>query len=107
MNFFGIAAGAYLTPLLSRLKEHDVPLSTGFAFCAILSVGLSVKLKKSLARTGHPVPVIFCGGSFHNCLWTDCKTNIKIIIYVFLSLPLFGKLLCRHGNLHNASGICD
>ena len=38
MNFFGIAAGAFLTPLLGRLKDHGVPLATGFAFCAIPAV---------------------------------------------------------------------
>ncbi len=35
MNFAGIAAGAYLTPLLGRLKDHGTPLSVGFAMCAI------------------------------------------------------------------------
>ena len=35
MNFFGIASGAYLTPLLGKLKDSGVPLATGFAFCAI------------------------------------------------------------------------
>ena len=47
MNFFGIAAGAFLTPLLGRLKDHGVPLATGFAFCAI-PVVLSVVLMLSL-----------------------------------------------------------
>ncbi len=35
MNFTGIAAGAYLTPLLGKLKDHGTPLSVGFAMCAI------------------------------------------------------------------------
>ena len=35
MNFFGIASGAYLTPLLGKLKDSGVPLATGFAYCAI------------------------------------------------------------------------
>jgi hypothetical protein len=35
MNFFGLAAGALLTPLLGRLKDHGVPLATGLAYCAI------------------------------------------------------------------------
>ena len=35
LNFAGISAGAYLTPLLGRLKDHGVPLATGFALCAI------------------------------------------------------------------------
>jgi len=48
MNFFGIAAGAFLTPLLGRLKDHGVPLATGFAFCAIpamLAVALMLLLR--------------------------------------------------------------
>ncbi|NBT79720.1 MAG: MFS transporter, partial [Betaproteobacteria bacterium] len=48
MNFFGIAAGAFLTPLLGRLKDHGVPLATGFAFCAIpalLAVVLMLALR--------------------------------------------------------------
>jgi MFS family permease len=47
MNFFGIAAGAFLTPLLGRLKDHGVPLATGFAFCAIPAM-LAVVLMLSL-----------------------------------------------------------
>ena len=35
MNFAGISSGAYLTPLLGKLKDSGVPLATGFAFCAI------------------------------------------------------------------------
>lgn len=35
MNFFGIAAGAALTPLLGKLKDSGVPLAVGFAYCAI------------------------------------------------------------------------
>jgi MFS family permease len=35
MNFLGIAAGAYLTPLLGKLKDSGVPLAVGFAYCAI------------------------------------------------------------------------
>ncbi len=35
MNFVGISAGAYLTPLLGKLKDRGVPLSQGFALCAI------------------------------------------------------------------------
>ena len=38
MNFAGIAAGAYLTPLLGRLKDQGTPLSVGFAMCAIPAV---------------------------------------------------------------------
>ncbi len=35
LNFVAISSGAYLTPLLGRLKDHGVPLGTGFALCAI------------------------------------------------------------------------
>ena len=35
MNFCGIAAGAFLTPVLGRMKDHGTPLSLGFAACAI------------------------------------------------------------------------
>ncbi len=35
MNFVGIASGAYVTPLLGKLKDSGVPLAIGFAFCAL------------------------------------------------------------------------
>jgi MFS family permease len=35
MNCIGIGSGAYLTPLLGKLKDHGVPLSQGFALCAV------------------------------------------------------------------------
>ncbi len=35
MNFVGIASGAYVTPLLGKLKDSGVPLATGFAYCAL------------------------------------------------------------------------
>ncbi len=35
MNFVGISSGAFLTPLLGRLKDTGVPLATGFAVCAL------------------------------------------------------------------------
>ena len=35
MNFVGISSGAYLTPLLGKLKDSGVPLATGFALCAL------------------------------------------------------------------------
>ena len=38
MNFTGIAAGAYFTPLLGKLKDHGTPLSVGFAMCAIPAI---------------------------------------------------------------------
>ena len=34
LNFVGIAVGAWLTPLLGRLKDHGVPLAQGFALTA-------------------------------------------------------------------------
>ena len=38
MNLFGISAGAYLTPVLGKLKDHGVPLAKGFAICAVPTV---------------------------------------------------------------------
>jgi MFS family permease len=38
MNFFGIAAGAFLTPVLGRMKDHGTPLSVGFAACAVPAI---------------------------------------------------------------------
>ena len=35
LNFFGIASGACLTPLLGQLKDSGVPLAIGFAYCAL------------------------------------------------------------------------
>jgi MFS family permease len=35
LNFFGIASGACLTPLLGHLKDSGVPLAVGFAYCAV------------------------------------------------------------------------
>ena len=35
LNFFGIASGACLTPLLGQLKDSGVPLAGGFAYCAV------------------------------------------------------------------------
>lgn len=35
MNFVGISSGAYLTPLLGKLKDHGVPLAQGFAICGL------------------------------------------------------------------------
>ena len=34
MNFAGIAAGAWLTPLLGKLKDHGIPLAQGFTISA-------------------------------------------------------------------------
>ena len=35
LNFFGVAAGACLTPLLGQLKDSGVPLAVGFTYCAV------------------------------------------------------------------------
>ncbi len=35
LNFFGIASGALLTPLLGKLKDSGVPLAVSFAYCAV------------------------------------------------------------------------
>lgn len=48
LNCFGLAAGALLTPLLGHLKDHGVPLATGFACCALpalLAAGLLLTLR--------------------------------------------------------------
>jgi MFS family permease len=50
LNFLGIAAGALLTPFLGKLKDHGVPLATGFAYCAIPAL-LAVVLMLSLRPT--------------------------------------------------------
>jgi MFS family permease len=50
MNLFGIGSGAYLTPLLGKLKDRGVPLSQGFALCAvpvIIAVVLMLLLRPS------------------------------------------------------------
>ena len=52
MNFCGITAGAFLTPLLGRLKDHGTPLSVGFAACALpalLAAGLMLLLRPAPA----------------------------------------------------------
>jgi MFS family permease len=38
MNFTGIAAGAWLTPLLGKLKDNGIPLAQGFAISAAPAV---------------------------------------------------------------------
>jgi MFS family permease len=48
MNFIGIASGAYLTPVLGKLKDSGVPLTVGFVYCAIpvvLAAGLMLLLR--------------------------------------------------------------
>jgi MFS family permease len=50
LNFLGIAAGALLTPFLGQLKDHGVPLATGFVYCAIPAL-LAAVLMLSLHPT--------------------------------------------------------
>jgi len=59
MNFFGLTAGAYLTPLLGRLKDQGVPLATGFALCAVpaLAAAALMLLLRPSSRD--------CGASAH------------------------------------------
>jgi MFS family permease len=57
MNLFGIGSGAYLTPLLGKLKDQGVPLSQGFALCAvpaIVAVLLMLLLRPSSRDYGRP-----------------------------------------------------
>jgi MFS family permease len=35
LNLAGIGSGAFLTPVLGKMKDHGVPLAQGFAYCAI------------------------------------------------------------------------
>jgi MFS family permease len=35
LNLAGIGSGAFLTPLLGKMKDNGVPLAQGFAYCAI------------------------------------------------------------------------
>lgn len=57
MNLFGIGSGAYLTPLLGKLKDHGVPLSQGFALCAapvIIAAVLMLLLRPASRDYGRP-----------------------------------------------------
>lgn len=57
MNFFGIAAGAALTPLLGRMKDHGTPLNVGFAVCivpALVAVVLMLSLRPTEMDRGTP-----------------------------------------------------
>jgi MFS family permease len=55
MNFCGIAAGAVLTPLLGRLKDHGGSLATGFAFCAMPAL-LAMVLMSALRPVNRDCP---------------------------------------------------
>jgi MFS family permease len=57
MNFTGIAAGAFLTPLLGWLKDRGTPLAVGFAACAIpaaLAAILMLRLRPRAQDCGAP-----------------------------------------------------
>jgi MFS family permease len=58
LNFFGIASGACLTPLLGRLKDSGTPLAVSFAYCAIpalLAAVLMFMLRPKERDFGVPV----------------------------------------------------
>ncbi len=60
MNFVGIASGAYLTPLLGRLKDGGVPLALGFAYCALpalLAAGLMFLIRPKARDFGAADPL--------------------------------------------------
>jgi MFS family permease len=57
LNLVGIASGAWLTPLLGRLKDHGVPLSQGFALSAapaLLAAVLMWRLRPKQLDCGTP-----------------------------------------------------
>ena len=57
MNFMGISCGAYLTPLMGRLKDRGVPLAMGFACCALpalVAAGLMFLLRPQARDLGGP-----------------------------------------------------
>ena len=57
MNFFGIASGAYLTPLLGKLKDNGVPLATGLACCALPALLAAVLMFVLRPRTRNCEPL--------------------------------------------------
>jgi MFS family permease len=57
LNFFGIASGACLTPLLGQLKDSGVPLAVSFAWCAVpalLAAVLMLLLRPKDRDRGRP-----------------------------------------------------
>lgn len=55
LNFAGIAAGAWLTPLLGRLKDSGTPLAVGFAISAapaLLAAVIMVTLRPGTRDCG-------------------------------------------------------
>jgi MFS family permease len=58
LNFFGIASGALLTPLLGKLKDSGTPLAVSFAYCAVpalLAAVLMFILRPKERDCGAPV----------------------------------------------------
>ena len=57
LNMVGIGSGAYLTPLLGKMKDHGVPLAQGFAYCAIpalIAAALMLSLRPASRDCGAP-----------------------------------------------------
>ena len=58
LNFFGIASGALLTPILGQLKDSGIPLAVSFAYCAVpalLAAVLMLLLRPKDRDRGSPV----------------------------------------------------
>lgn len=57
LNLAGIGSGAFLTPLLGRLKDLGVPLAYGFACCAVpalIAAALMLSLRPASRDCGTP-----------------------------------------------------
>ncbi|MBX7207812.1 MAG: MFS transporter [Verrucomicrobiaceae bacterium] len=57
LNLAGIGSGAFLTPLLGRLKDQGVPLAYGFACCAVpalIAAALMLSLRPASRDCGTP-----------------------------------------------------
>lgn len=55
LNMVGIGSGAFLTPLLGKMKDHGVPLAQGFAYCAIpalIAAALMISLRPASRDCG-------------------------------------------------------
>ena len=55
LNFAGIGSGAFLTPLLGKMKDNGVPLAQGFAYCAIpalIAAALMLSLRPKNPTSG-------------------------------------------------------
>lgn len=57
LNMVGIGSGAFLTPLLGRMKDQGVPLAQGFAYCAVpalIAAALMISLRPASRDCGAP-----------------------------------------------------